>query len=338
MLSRSLRSLGSRVSARQQAVKARKSPFRRSYSNFASRSYLQHATNSVRNVETSKHFDWLPFASIPIIGAGFWGFSDNDNTIEKVNEDIELLATQLDKPDEETVKLAMVVIRKVMALPDTEIRRDLMYLLAAISSASKAVSQVNPYASEAEKAAQLTYEFAKRVNADSKHSAELKLDSTRCAHKAEYFVYMYRQDYDSMKVVLEKDVKALQAFNKSQNISDMTLEESQAIWMLSAVMGNLDDPQTKSTLEKSLEIFKGVKKGDMTPALEKIWIERLVSTLSHGLTLEIGSHDDSSKEFKRIALAMYEQYTKIAPEGSTIPAWKELETHLKSSVMADGPQ
>lgn len=248
------------------------------------------------------------------------------------------MATKLDKPDEETSKLALVVIRKIMALPDKEIRRDLMYLLAAISSAAKAVAQVNPYTSDAEQAAQWTYEFAKRVNADSKYSAELKLDATRCAHKAEYFIYMYRQDYDNMKVVLEKDVKILQAYNKAQNISDMTLEESQAIWMLSAIMGNLDDPQTKFMLEKSLDIFKGIKKGDLTPALEKIWIERLVSTLSHGFTLEVGNHAASSKEFKRIALALYEQYSRIAPDGSTIPEWKELETRLKSSVMADGPQ
>ena len=243
----------------------------------------------------------------------------------------------LDNPDQQAVKLAMQVIRKVLSMSDKEIHRDLMYLLAAVSSAAKAIAQVNPFASEAEEAVKLSYEFAKRIQNDSKASDELQLDALRCAHKAEYFVHMYRQDYESMKVVLEKDVKSIQNWNKKKGISSMTPDESQALWMLAAVMGNLDDPETKKLLEQSLEIFKGITTETLTPELQKIWIERLVSSLSHGFVLEIGDHHASSKEFKRIALALYEQYTKIAPDSSSIPLWKDLETKLKNSVLASGP-
>lgn len=248
------------------------------------------------------------------------------------------VALDLKEPNADTLQLAATVISKIVNLPDKEIRRDTMYLLAALSSAAKVIAQVNPDSVEASKAVERSYAFAKRVASDSRQSEQLKLDALRCAHKAEYFVYVYRHDIENMKTVLEKDLKAIRAYNKAKKTIEMTFEESQALWMLAAALGNLDDPTTKDRLEESLAIFKGVTTENLTPELDKVWIERIVSSLSHSYTLEIGSHPKTSEEFRRIALALYEQYQRVAPFGTNIPKWKDLEIRLKSSVLATGPQ
>lgn len=248
------------------------------------------------------------------------------------------MAYGLDEPTKETAELAETVIRRLMALPNSEIQRDTMYILAAFSSAAKAIAQVDPYSSAADAAVEQAYSFAKKISADPSQSEDMKLDSMRCAHKAEYFVYMFRHDMNRMKDVLLKDLLLIQAHYKEKS-EVMTTDESHALWVLAAVYGNLDDKQeTKDRLEQSLGIFKGVQTATLTRELEKIWIERIVSTLSHGFVLEIGGHNDTSAQFKRVALALYEQYQRIAPPGSTIPEWKELETRLKSAAYATGPQ
>jgi hypothetical protein len=247
-----------------------------------------------------------------------------------------------------------------MNLPDKEIERDTMYVLAAFSTAAKSIAEADPYSKEAEAAVEQAYALAKRISSSSRQPEEIKLDALRCAHKAEYFVYAFRQDTFHMKEVLEKDLKVIQDYDRknpsklilsSESDSNgsttssepsirMSAAESQALWMLAAVQANLDDPQTRSTLEKSLGLFQGITTKDLQayPELEKAWIERTVSTLQHAFLLEIGEHTESSKEFKRIALALYEQYKRVAPDPMTIPEWKELETRLKSSAMASGPQ
>jgi len=249
-----------------------------------------------------------------------------------------VVVLELKSPDAESLQLGSMVISKIMNLPAKEIRRDTMYLLAALSSAAKLIAQVNSDSVEASMAVESAYEFSKRVSADPKQSDEMKLDALRCAHKAEYFVYVYRRDLESMKNVLEKDLNAVRAHFKVKNVSGMTYEESQALWMLAAALGNLDDAKTKDRLEESLAIFKGITSETLSPDLEKVWIERIVSTLSHSYTLEIGDHPKTAAEFKRIALALYEQYQRIAPNPESVPKWKDLEVRLKSSVLASGPQ
>ena len=302
---------------------------------------------------------WVSVFSAPLAYAAFWASNGSDNTMEKVNEDIERLALSMDEMTPENVSLAERVMSRILNLPDKEIERDTMYILAAFSSAAKIIAQADPYSKESERAVEQSYALAKRIQQSSRQSEEIKLDALRCAHKAEYFVYVFRQDMAHMKEVLEKDLKVIQDYDKknpsklvltptdapgtesnSAPAVRMSAAESQALWMLAAVQGNLDDPQTKSTLEKSLGIFLGISTKDLEayPELERAWIERTVSTLQHGFLLEIGQHVETAKEFKRVALALYEQYKRISPQPTSIPEWKELETRLKSAAMASGPQ
>lgn len=212
-----------------------------------------------------------------------------------------------------------------------------MYVLAAFSSAAKELAQADPHSAAAVSAVEQSYKLAERITKSKNQSADLKLDALRCAHKAEYFLYMYRRDLNRMKEVLQKDAALLHEHYKTP----MHPDESQAIWMLAAVLGNLDDSKgTQEKLEESLTIFKGATQETLIkhPELEKIWIERIVSTLSHSFVLEIAGHADTSAQFKRIALALYERYVAIAPPGSSIPPWKDLETRLKASALAAGPQ
>lgn len=248
-----------------------------------------------------------------------------------------LVALHLRTPDEESAALASKVIAKIMALPANQIRRDTMYVLAAVSTAAKLLAEVNPDSPEAQDAVMQSYALAKRIASDSKQPDELKLDALRCAHKAEYFVFVYRNDYQGMRAVLEKDLKAVREhYHVKKQIEKMSFDESSALFMLSAVLGTLDDPSAKTVLEESLEIFKSVTKENITPELESVWIERIVSTLSHGFTLEIGEHAASAKEFKRIALALYEQFARVAVTNTGMPTWKQLETQLKQSAYANG--
>lgn len=249
------------------------------------------------------------------------------------------VAFALGTPDEDTAAIASRVIAKVLALPDAQIRRDTMYVLAAVSSAAKVIAEVNPESPEAKNAVLQAYALAKRISNDSKQPEELKLDALRCAHKAEYFVFNYRNDLLGMKAVLEKDLKVVRDFFKTKKQqTEMSFEESSALFMLAAVLGNLDDPATRSVLEESLDIFKGLTKENITPEMESVMIERIVSSLTHSFTLEMGEHAASSKEFTRIALALYEQFPRVAVTNTQMPTWKQLETQVKQSTLASGPQ
>lgn len=249
-----------------------------------------------------------------------------------------IVAFQLNRPDEETAKLASIVIEKVLALSAAEIRRDTMYVLAAVSTAAKVLAEVDPDSSEAQRGVVQCYALAKRIASDSKQPDELKLDALRCAHKAEYFVFVFRNDYKGMKAILEKDLKAVRDhYRVKKGLEQMSFEESSALFMLAAVLANMEDSSAQSVLEQSIDIFKGISKETITPELEKVWIERITATLTHAYTLEIASHPVPAKEFKRIALALYEQFSRVAVTNTAIPTWKRLETELKQAALANGP-
>lgn len=226
-----------------------------------------------------------------------------------------------------------------MALPDAQIRRDTMYVLAAVSSAAKVIAEVGPDSPEAKNAVLQAYALAKRISNDSKQSDELKLDALRCAHKAEYFVFNYRNDLEGMKTVLEKDLNIVREhFRTKKQQAEMSYEESSALFLLAAVLGNLDDPSTRTILEESLDIFKGITKENITPEIESVMIERIVSCLTHAFSLDMGEHSASAKEFNRIALALYEQFPRVAVTNTDMPSWKHLETQVKQTTLASGPQ
>lgn len=212
-----------------------------------------------------------------------------------------------------------------------------MYVLAAVSTAAKVIAEVGPESAEAKDAVMQAYALAQRISSDSHQPEEMKLDALRCAHKAEYFVFMFRNDYVGMKAVLEKDLRVVKEHFRKLNAKSMSFEESAALFSLASVLGYTDDPKTKDVLEESLQIFKGVTKENITPELERTMIERIVSSLSLSFTLDLEEHKAASKEFGRIALALYEQFPRVAVHNTEMPSWKQLETQVKQSTLASGP-
>ena len=248
-----------------------------------------------------------------------------------------IVVLEMQTPNQASADLAEQVLKRIFNLPNSELRRDPLYVLAAVAAASKFISEVGPFSTQALNIVSQISKFAARIVSDKQQDEQTKIDAQRVAIRAEYDLFSARLDLKSMEEVLLKDLQVVTSNTKS-SAEEMRREESEVIWLIAAVQGSLDSEEANNTLEKSLNVFKGISKETLTPDLERFWVERIVLCLTHGLILEVSDHPKTAPMFKRIALALYEQYRRIAPEGADIPEWKDLETRLKASALASGPQ